>query len=116
MTFVDIVGPSEHEGPTAGMIPKDTPTEWSVFKIGPGWGGGPLLVKDGQNIPTRQWITYVNETDGGDHIGLWDGMLCYIVIVIREIYLLNLQVSRLNRVRSGTLLLLLRLSDLLIST
>jgi hypothetical protein len=113
MTFVDMVGPSEHEGPTAEMIPKDMPTEWSVFRIGPGWGGGPLLVKDEQDVPSRQWITYVDETDGSNRAGLWDGMHCYIVIAVKEICLLNLQVSHLNLVRSRILLLLLRLSHLL---
>ena len=81
MTFINLVGPSEMKGPTADMIPKDTPTEWSVFKIGEGYGGGPLLVKDGQDIPTRQWITYLDKTDGLDHVGLWDGKLCRMIIL-----------------------------------
>jgi hypothetical protein len=76
MTLVEISGKSEYEGPTAESFPKDMPTEWSVFQIGEGYGGGPLLVKDGQDIPTRQWITYVDETDRGTHVGLWDGTLC----------------------------------------
>jgi hypothetical protein len=111
MTFVDIVGPSEYKGPTAEMIPKDTPTEWSVFQIGPGWGGGPLLVKDGQDVPSRQWISYVDETDGATRVGLWDGMR--VEIAAEEMCLLNLQVSLPNQFHSRTLLLFLRIFDLL---
>jgi len=73
MTFTQIVGPSDWVGPTADQIPKDAPTEWSIFKIGPGYGGGALLVKDGQDVPTRQWVTYRDEDGSGDRVGLWDG-------------------------------------------
>jgi hypothetical protein len=68
MSLVDL-----GNGPTAAMIPKDAPgsIEWGVFEIGK---GGELTVKDGQNIPTRQWIAYL-ETDGVYYVGLWDGML-----------------------------------------
>lgn len=68
MSLVDL-----GNGPTAAMIPKDAPgsIEWGVFEIGK---GGELTVKDGQNIPTRQWISYL-ETDGAYYLGLWDGML-----------------------------------------
>jgi len=74
MTFVHLVGPSEWVGPTTDQIPKDTPTEWSVFKIGEGYGGGPLLVRDGQDVKTRQWVTYVDEEGYGERVGLWDGI------------------------------------------
>jgi len=68
MSLVDL-----GRGPTDAMIPKDAPgsIEWGVFEIGK---GGELTVKDGQNIPTRQWISYL-ETDGVYYVGLWDGML-----------------------------------------
>jgi hypothetical protein len=64
LKLVDLVNPS------ATTIPKDTPTEWSVFQIGP---SGEVTVKDGQNVPTRKWVTYL-ETDGNYYVGLWDGM------------------------------------------
>ncbi|KAF2428050.1 hypothetical protein EJ08DRAFT_680692 [Tothia fuscella] len=55
--------------PTENSIPKDTPTEWSVFQIG---NGGVITVKDGIDIPTRKWILY--GSNGGDRVvGLWDG-------------------------------------------
>lgn len=84
-----------------------------VFKIGPGYGGRPLLVNDGLYIPTRQWVSYVDKSDNSTQVGLWDSMLCYMVIAVRKICLLKLQVSRVNRLRSRTLLLWLRGSDLL---
>jgi hypothetical protein len=59
------------ERPSAATIPKDLPTEWSVFQIGP---NGELLVKDGQNIPTRQFVIFL-DTDGTYYVGLWDGRL-----------------------------------------
>jgi hypothetical protein len=70
MTLVDL-----GRNPTSSMIPKDAPgsIEWGVFEIG---NGGELTVKDGQNIPTRQWISYL-ETDGAYYVGLWDGMLSH---------------------------------------
>jgi hypothetical protein len=67
LTLVDL-----GNGPTAEKY-KNAPgtTEWGVFEIGK---NGELNVKDGQNIPTRQWITYL-ETDGVYYVGLWDGLL-----------------------------------------
>jgi len=67
MTLVDL-----GRNPTAAIIPKDAPgsIEWGVFEIG---NGGELTVKDGPNIPTRQWISYL-ETDGVYYVGLWDGV------------------------------------------
>lgn len=58
-------------GPTAAMIPKNAPgsIEWGVFEVGK---GGEISVKDGSDIPTRQWITYL-DTDGVYYVGLWDG-------------------------------------------
>ncbi|KAF2434196.1 hypothetical protein EJ08DRAFT_646639 [Tothia fuscella] len=64
LKLVDLVNPS------ADTIPKDTPTEWSVFQIGQ---GGEVTVKDGQDVPTRKWVTYL-ETDGAYYVGLWDGV------------------------------------------
>jgi hypothetical protein len=64
MTLIDLINPS------AEKIPKDAPTEWSVFELGE---DGLLTVKDGQDIPTRQWVSYL-ETDGTYYVGLWDGM------------------------------------------
>lgn len=64
MTLVNLFNP------TGETIPKDMPTEWSVFLIG---NGGDITVKDGQNIPTRQWVTY-RGNEGYTFVGLWDGM------------------------------------------
>lgn len=76
MTLVTIAGPSVNQGPTADSYPKDMPTEWSVFKIGEGyWRGGPLLVEDGQNVPTRRWVSYGDATSGSERVALWDGMI-----------------------------------------
>jgi hypothetical protein len=65
LNLVDLVNPS------AKTVDFSTPTEWSVFDITP---NGRLEVKDGQTIPTRKWVTWV-ETDGVQYVGLWDGML-----------------------------------------
>jgi hypothetical protein len=65
LSLVDLVNPS------AQTIPKDKPTEWSVFQIGQ---GGDVTVKDGQNVPSRKWVTYL-DTDGVYYVGLWDGKL-----------------------------------------
>jgi hypothetical protein len=56
--------------PTADSIPKDVPTEWSVFEIA---NGGEIKVKDGSNVPSRNFAVYL-ETDGNFYVGLWDGM------------------------------------------
>jgi hypothetical protein len=56
--------------PSADTIPKDTPTEWSVFTIGQ---GGEVGVKDGSNVPTRKFVTWL-DTDGVYYMGLWDGV------------------------------------------
>jgi hypothetical protein len=56
--------------PSAKTIDFSTPTEWSVFDI---TSDGKLGVKDGQNIPSRKWVTYL-DTDGAYYVGLWDGM------------------------------------------
>lgn len=55
------------------MIPNDAPgsIEWGVFQVG---NNGEITVKDGADIPTRQWISYL-DTDGVYYVGLWDGML-----------------------------------------
>jgi hypothetical protein len=67
LNLVDLVNP------TADTIPKDVPTEWSVFEVG---SGGQLGVKDGSTIPSRTWVIYL-ETDGAYYVGLWDGeFLC----------------------------------------
>jgi hypothetical protein len=63
LSLVDLVNP---RGDT---IPKDTPTEWSVFLIGQ---GGEISVKDGQNIKSRTFVSYL-DTDGVYYVGLWDG-------------------------------------------
>jgi hypothetical protein len=63
LALVDLVNP---RGDT---IPTDTPTMWSVFQID---NGGQLTVKDGSNIPSRTWVTYL-DTDGVYYVGLWDG-------------------------------------------
>ncbi|TID21427.1 hypothetical protein E2P81_ATG04710 [Venturia nashicola] len=57
---------------TADKIPKDAPgsVEWGVFQVGT---GGEITVKDGADVPTRQWITYL-DTDGVYYVGLWDGV------------------------------------------
>jgi len=64
LVLVDLVNPS------GDTIPKDQPTEWSVFDIA---SNGELTVKDGQDIPTRKWISYL-DTDGVYYVGLWDGV------------------------------------------
>lgn len=67
LQLVDLVNPS------ADTIPKDKPTEWSVFTLGQ---GGDIGVKDGQDVPSRKWVTYL-DTDGVYYVGLWDGeFLC----------------------------------------
>jgi hypothetical protein len=78
LTFTVLVGPSRDEGPTADMIPKDTPTEWSVFQIGKGYRGGELRVKDGQEGKSRRWILFKDE-DGWEKFGLWDGIFAFAV-------------------------------------
>lgn len=62
LKLVDLVSPTAES--IAGK-----PTEWSVFAIGP---DSTLQVQDGANIPTRQWISYL-DTDGMNYVGLWDG-------------------------------------------
>jgi hypothetical protein len=64
LNLVDLTNPS------ADTIPKDLPTEWSVFQVG---GGGELTVNDGSAVPSRTWVTYL-ETDGVYYVGLWDGV------------------------------------------
>ncbi|KAF2419763.1 hypothetical protein EJ08DRAFT_653993 [Tothia fuscella] len=54
------------ERPSASSIPKDKPTEWSVFQIGPDGG---LTVNDNQNIPTRKFVTFL-DTDGTYYVGI----------------------------------------------
>lgn len=66
LSLVDLVNPS------AKTVDFSTPTEWSVFGIS---SSGNLEVKDGQSIPSRKWVTYL-DTDGVQYVGLWDGM-CY---------------------------------------
>ncbi|QDS74217.1 hypothetical protein FKW77_002479 [Venturia effusa] len=58
-------------GPTSAIIPKDAPNsiEWGVFQVGP---SGEITVKDGADIPSRQWISWL-DTDGVYYTGLWDG-------------------------------------------
>jgi hypothetical protein len=110
MTLVTITGPTWNDGPTKDSFPADMPTEWSVFQIGPGWGGGALLVKDGQDIPTRQWIKYRN--DGFDRVGLWDGMsFCRVEVLVMKIYSPKLQVLRLSPDLSTILHLLSRMCE-----
>jgi len=64
LNLVDLTNPS------AETIPKDTPTEWSVFNIG---SGGELTVSDGQDIPSRTWVAYA-DGDGTLNVALWDGV------------------------------------------
>lgn len=44
--------------------------EWSTFVID---AQGNLNVKDGQDIPTRRWVSYAN-ADGTYGVGLYDGV------------------------------------------
>jgi hypothetical protein len=64
LQLVDLVNPS------ADTIPKDIPTEWSVFTIG---AGGEVGVKDGSTVVGRQFVTWL-DTDGVYYVGLWDGV------------------------------------------
>jgi hypothetical protein len=67
LNLVDLVNPR------GDKLDPAVPTMWSVFQVGQ---GGQLVVKDGSNIPTRTWATYL-DTDGVYYVGLWDGeFLC----------------------------------------
>ncbi|KAE9967878.1 hypothetical protein EG328_010473 [Venturia inaequalis] len=59
-------------GPTAAIIPADAPgsVEWGVFAVSE---AGEITVKDGADVPTRQWISYL-DTDGAYYVALWDGV------------------------------------------
>jgi hypothetical protein len=69
LQLVDLVNPS------ANTIPKDTPTEWSVFTIGQ---GGEVGVKDGSTVQGRKFVTWL-DTDGVYYVGLWDGEFLFFV-------------------------------------
>jgi len=56
--------------PTSDSIPQGQSMEWSTFVID---SSGNLNVKDGQDIPTRRWVTYEN-ADGSYGVGLYDGV------------------------------------------
>lgn len=63
LALVDLVSP------TAESL-GGKPTEWSVFTVNP--STGEVGVKDGADIPSRKWATYL-DTDGQYYFGLWDG-------------------------------------------
>jgi hypothetical protein len=64
LELVDVVNP------TADTIPQGQAMEWSTFVID---GQGKITIKDGADIPTRQWVAY--EIGNGDYgVGLYDGV------------------------------------------
>jgi hypothetical protein len=62
LELVDVVGP------TGDSIPKGQMMEWSTFVVD---GKGQLAVKDGADIPSREWVVY--GSPGAMTVALYDG-------------------------------------------